>query len=293
MKFLRLAVVALPVVLFVVARESAYLPDTPDGRTAVKTYEAHGVFRRIDPETGDARISHEAIPGYMEAMTMSFAVHDDAGLKILRPGDTLDFRLCISGTQAWVDHLRRTGATIVPTLAKATPTQEELQPGDPAPDIAFVDSAGQVRHLHDFSGQVLALTFIYTRCPLPTYCPRMNQNFQYAQDLLGQLGQPDGWHFVSPSFDAAHDTPTVLAEHAQRWHADAHTWTFASAGEEAVNALGGRLGLEVRRANGRLDHNLRTVVIDGSGRVRHVFSGNRWTPQELAAEVRTALRHQR
>lgn len=290
MKYLRLAVVALPVVLFVVAKE---LPHEPEGQPSITTYHGHGVFRGVVPETGEARISHDAIPGYMEAMTMNFAVHDPADLPALHPGDTLDFCLCISGTHAWVEHLRRTGTSPLASLEKAAPSREELQPGDLAPDIAFVDETGRTRHLHDFSGQVLALTFIYTRCPLPTYCPLMNRNFQSAQSLLGRLGESDGWHFLSLSFDSANDTPAVLAAHAQQWQADARRWTFAAANDAAVRTLGGRLGLEVRREEGRLEHNLRTVVIDGRGRVRRVFAGNRWTPQELAAEVRTALRAHR
>ena len=289
MKSFRLAIVALPVVLFVVARETTPSA-SPGSQEAVTIYEGHGLFRGLVPETGEARISHDAIPGYMEAMTMNFAVHDPAGLKALRPGDRMDFQLCVSGPHAWVEHLRRTGGSALPNLVKAPPAEEQLQAGDQAPDIAFTDAAGQTRHLHDYAGQVLALTFIYTRCPLPTYCPLMNRNFASAQEVLGQLGETDGWHFLSLSFDAANDTPAVLAAHAQQWRAEAQTWTFAAANEAAVQALGGRLGLEVKREEGRLEHNLRTVVIGRDGRIRRVFDGNRWTPQELAAEMRSALR---
>ena len=84
-----------------------------------------------------------------------------------------------------------------------------------------------------------------------------------------------------------------LIDLSQSWAAVAPQWTFASADEAAVHTLGDGVGFEFSRANGQISHNLRTVVADASGRVRRIFRGNHWTPQELAAAVRDAGRAMR
>ena len=258
------------------------------------TYAAHGVVRRVDVAHRQVLVAHDAIPGYMAAMTMSFAMPDAGGLARLQPGDQIDFDLVVRGDDAWIEHVQRTGFAGLSQLAPAPATSRAFAPGDPLPDIALTDEDGRVRRLAEFRGRVLVVTFIYTRCPLPTYCPLMERNLQSAQTLLDRLGTPAGWHFLSLSFDATHDTPAVLADYARTWRSESDAararWTFASAEPADVHALGDGLGLEFRETDGAITHSLRTIVIDARGRLRRVFAGNAWTPQELAAAVRSALR---
>jgi protein SCO1/2 len=169
-----------------------------------------------------------------------------------------------------------------------SPTARQLGPGDLFPDIALVDQGRKAFRLADLRGSVVALTFIYTRCPLPTYCPLMSRNFQAAQGLLDRLGVGDRCRFLSISLDSRNDTPEVLTDYAARYQADPGRWTFAAGSGDEVRALGAGVGLEYTVADGLIYHNLRTVVLDRRGRIRRVFSGNRWTPQELAAEMRSA-----
>lgn len=228
----------------------------------------------------------------MDAMTMAFDVRDPVELRGLQPGDTLAFHLCVCGDRAWIEDVRKTGRATGPLLVPAANPSRELNAGDLLPDIELVNQRGERIRLHDFHGQVLAVTFIYTRCPLPTYCPLMSRNFQAAQALLPRLVSGENWRFLSISLDAQNDSPDVLAAYARSWQADAQHWTFATASEDAVRTLGGGVGLEFKLSNGQVYHNLRTVVVDASGRIRHIFRGNIWTPQELVAEMRSAMRTQ-
>ncbi len=162
--------------------------------------------------------------------------------------------------------------------------------GDELPKIELRLSDGRLTHLQDFRGKAVAITFFYSRCPLPTFCPMVSRDFDQAQALLLKLGLNERCHLLSISLDAEHDTPEVLAAHAQTCHADPKLWTFACGQEAEVLRLGKAVGLECKRTNERIDHNLRTVVIDGEGRLRHVFRGGEWTPQELAAALQAAAR---
>ena len=251
-------------------------------------YDAKGTVRGVDFDAHQVTISHDRIPGYMDAMTMDFDVRDTAELNDVQPGDTVGFRLCVTDNGAWIEHLRRLAPGTSAVAAPKPATASQLGPGDLFPDIPLVDQRGRSIRLSNFRGSVLALTFIYTRCPLPTYCPLMSRNFQAAQGLLDRLEVGDRCRFLSISLDSRNDTPEVLTDYAARYQADPGRWTFAGGSGDEVRALGAGVGLEYTVADGLIYHNLRTVVLDRRGRIRRVFSGNRWTPQELAAEMRSA-----
>jgi len=262
----------------------------PAAAATARYDHVHGVLQRVDRKTGEATITHEAIPGYMDAMTMSFAVRPAADADRLRPGDKLVFRLCVTADHAWIEDVRRLEtAALPPSSAMPVPTHER-DIGETLPDIDLLTQRGEKIRLADFRGRVLALTFIYTRCPLPTYCPLMNRNFQSAQALLDRMAPEANGQFLSISLDPDHDSPAVLTAYAKNYGANPLRWTFASADDGALRSLGDGVGLEFSRGPGPIAHNLRTVVIDASGRIRRIFRGNAWTPQELAAALRAAQR---
>jgi protein SCO1/2 len=168
----------------------------------------------------------------------------------------------------------------------------ELAVGETFPAADCHDQTGALVRLADFHGQALALTFIYTRCPMGTFCPLVSRNFDVTQELLVKLGLNGRCHLLSLSLDPDHDTAEVLSAYAKSCHADPAIWTFANAPDATIRRLGAAAGLEYKREGERIDHNLRTVVIDPQGRLRHVFRGDAWTPQELAAELRAAAHRQ-
>lgn len=256
-----------------------------DGKQEI--YEAHGVLQSITPWDREARIAHEEIVGYMPAMTMDFDVLDPKELSGLQPGDKLSFHLCVEGDRAWIEQIHKTDGGA--PLFTEKRSRKELGLGDPLPDLEFVDQSGNKSSLHSCRGKALAITFIYTRCPLPTYCPLMNRNFDAVQGLMEKLGAGPNWQLLSLTLDPKHDTPEVLSAYSKNYHPDVRHWRFVTAQEGALDEFGTSLGLELNRTGDRIDHNLRTVVVNADGKIRRVFSGNQWTPQELAAELRAAM----
>jgi protein SCO1/2 len=170
----------------------------------------------------------------------------------------------------------------------ARDTTRELNTGDMLPDLELVNQLGEPIRVSAFRGKPLALTFIYSRCSSATLCPLMSRNFDIAQSLLTRLGASEGCHLLSISLDAKNDTPEVLAAYARGCSADEKLWTFATAPEQQLRSFGNSVGLEFKRTGEQIDHNLRTVVVDAGGRIRHIFRGNAWTAQELVAELRRA-----
>ena len=148
-------------------------------------------------------------------------------------------------------------------------------------------------YLHKFRAGVLAITFIYLGCPLLTYCPLMNRNFQTAQALIGRLGYDNQIRLLSLSMDAPNDAPDRFAAVASGYKAKHPLWTFASVTEEQLRPLAEAAGLQFAKASGQIVHNLRTIILDRDGRLRCVLRGNSWTAQQLVAELRLALEEAR
>lgn len=226
-------------------------------------------------------IAHEEIPGYMVAMTMEFTAAQPAELAGLVPGDVLTFELRVTERESRIAQVKKVGYTTPPAT-----TATEDSTGALLPDAALVDEHGRPFRLAETKGGALALTFIFTRCPLPDFCPRMNAHFATAQRALS--AESGKWRLLSVTMDPAYDTPARLAEYAARYQPESR-WSFATGDAAEIAKLTTALGLETKGEGAALTHNLRTVVVDATGRVRRVFSGNEWQPEELIREIQQAM----
>jgi protein SCO1/2 len=251
-----------------------------------------GQVLAIDRASRQITIRHQDIPGLMPAMTMTFTVRDDRLLEERTPGDLVNATLIVSdtGPSSHLSSIVRTGHAPLPEPATALASSNTLKPGAVAPDVELIDEGGVRRRLSDWHGRIVALTFIYTRCPLPDFCPRMNRHFAAIQsEVMADSRLREAVHLVSMSLDPDFDTPAVLATEARRVGADPRVWTFLTGRREAIDRFVVPFGIYVVR-NGKnqadITHNLRTVVIGADGRVLAIFTGSEWSPADLLAVVR-------
>jgi protein SCO1 len=254
---------------------------------ASKTYKLVGVVRHVNPETGLVTIRHEAIPGFMEAMTMPFTVKDRKLLEDVRTGDEVEGELRVEREGGEVKDYELTDLVVTrpaPAQAlslnlsggrpelKAVP--QALQPGDAVPDFTMTDEDGKPLKLSDLRGKVVALTFIYTRCPLPDFCPRMDRKFAaLAERVAAVPGRSERIRLLSISFDPEHDTPEVLKKHARAQGAKPPLWTFAVATHDELFKVANPLGLTYGPGRDEIIHNLTTAVIDADGRLVRLETG--------------------
>ena len=253
-----------------------------------------GVVEELLPDGKTAVVKHEAIPNYMEAMSMPLEVKDPKELAGLQVGDTIFFRMLVTQDDAWIDRITKLGKAPA-TDAKPTTTfrrvreVEPLKVGDRMPNYPFTNELGQAVSLQDFKGQAVGFTFIFTRCPFPTFCPRMTEHFAAAYKQLS--AQPDGpknWRLLSISFDPEHDTPATLQAYARRYQYDPKHWSFVTGALIEIDAITEQFGLEFFREAGstfNFNHKLRTVVVDAQGRVQQVFVGNEWKVDDFVTEM--------
>ena len=289
-KKLSLLLTAMVALALAACREK---PAPPTPAAKLQTFVVRGVIEEVRPDLETIVIKHEEIPGYMEAMTMPFSVKRTNDASGLVKGARVSFRLVVTEDESWIDRITQLGgAPQVDTPSvqsfRRVRDVEPLKVGDALPDYRFTNQLGQAVSTGQFKGQALALTFIFTRCPLPDFCPRMSRHFSDAQkQLAGRAGGPANWHMLTISFDVAFDTPAVLKNYSEAYGADPRRWDFVTGVMADIDAITEQFELPFSRAPGSIqfDHKLRTAVIDTQGRVQRIFVGNLWKPEELVEEM--------
>lgn len=256
-------------------------------------YTLQGQVISVAENGMEATIKHEDIPGFMSAMTMPYKVRDAAQFEGLKPGDLLTATLVVESNDAYLTGVRRVGEAPLEAppapAASASSGFELLRPGEQVPDVAFVDQEGQPRPFASFAGKRVVLTFIYTRCPMPTFCPLMDRHFVEIQKQVKADATLDDVHLVTVSFDPITDTPPVLKAHGEMLGADFERWTFLTGDRDEIDRFAMRFGVSlVREMNTAMDitHNLRTAIVDREGRLVKVHTGNAWSPDDVMADLR-------
>ena len=259
---------------------------------APRTFELKGQILAIDQARQEITVSHADSPGFMPAMTMPYKVRDANLLKGRTPGELIGATLVVEESDAYLQSIRHEGVAALPDERPAARAMDLLGVGEAVRDGELVDPSGARRSLGDWRGQVLAVTFVYTRCPLPNFCPLIDRHFAAVQEQVRSSSDLQGRvHLVSVTLDPDYDTPAVLLRHAGRLKADPAVWSLLTGSREQIETFASQFGVSVVRENAQpseLVHNLRTAVIDGNGRLVTMLSGGEWEPAALIAEIRNA-----
>jgi protein SCO1/2 len=264
---------------------------------SLKIYKLRGKVVRTDAATGEVTLNHEAIPGFMDAMTMPYKLKEANLLTELHPGDMITADLEVSAdpnADVLLDH--------IVVIAQAKPDYRPTAvyhvpaPGDAVPDFKLRNQDGRPIHLSQFKGDALLVTFIYTRCPLPDFCPRVTRNFATVnRDLAADPVVYAKTHLLCVSFDPEHDTPDRLRAYGATYigsdskAAFAH-WDFAVPAKPALDEMARYF--DVGLSNGpdeSVTHTLSTTLIGPDGRVVRFYPGNEWTADEISADVKQVI----
>lgn len=271
---------------------AAPLTATPPNAESRQVFQVKGTIIEVQPAEKSVEIQHEDIPGYMKAMTMPFDVKNTNELAGLSAGDKVTFQMIVLTNDAWIENIRVTEKSV-----KGAPTRgpfrvvrdvEPLEVGDPMPEYHFTNELGQAVSTTQFKGKAVVVSFLFTRCPYPTFCPLLAGNLADTQRrLTAMTNGPTNWQILAVSIDPEHDTPAVLREYGQRYSYDPKTWSFLTGDLVDVTALGEQFGMTFWHENGTQlpSHNLRTVVVDASGKIQSIVAGNKWTTDELVKGV--------
>ncbi len=241
-------------------------------KTNLRAFTARGIVRELKRDSRTVVIAHEAISNYMGAMTMPFKVKQVTELAGLWLGDEISFRLLVSESESWIDRIVRTGrASLAETKPGTQPASETptTKSRHPLMDYKFTNELRQAVSLSQFDGQALGITFLFTRCPIPDYCPRLSKNFAEASRKLSAMPDaPTNWHFLSVTFDPEFDTPAVLKSYAERYHYDPTHWSFLTGPADKIAELARLSDVTFEREGSLFNHNFRTLIINAAGQLQ-------------------------
>ena len=258
-------------------------------------YDLRGKVVAVDANAGTLTVAHQSIPGYMGAMTMSFIVKDQWAFNVLKPGQTVSATLVIEAGHSWLEGLVVTEEGKPGSDSLAPPGSVTSALGQEVPDLSLVNQDGKRIHLHQYHGKALLLTFIYTRCPLPDYCPLMSRNFaQIAEQVRRDPRLSASTHLLSISIDPEFDTPDVLRAYGRNYAGSLHPfdrWEFATGTPEEVRKVAEFFGLRYWTDRGQIVHSLVTVLIAPGGKVIQVYRGNDWQPAQVVSDLRNSESH--
>jgi protein SCO1/2 len=278
--------------LLVVAGCNRATTETPNG--SARRYDARGIVRAVAPDRRSLDVEHEDIRGFMPSMTMPFSVRDSKQIAGMRSGDAISFRLTVTDDDSWIDQIRKINADEVrlpvPTaMAKRRSTIDDsarLREGEMMPPFELTDQNGERINSETFRGRPFVLTFIFTRCSMPNFCPLMSKNFTELQNAIkngsGMLAQT---RLLSISFDPDFDTPQILKSYADHEQADQKIWAFATGEKPKIDNLTRAFSVYVQAEGGTISHGLATALIGEDGKIARIWRGNGWSPAEVIGEI--------
>lgn len=264
-----------------------------------KRYKLKGKVIAVDPAKKKATIEHSEVEGYMPAMTMDFPIKADWVWNDLKPGAEISScDLVVDETATppyWLENL----ALVLPKDGSAPPVDDRFaQVGLEVPAFSLTNQDNQRISTADFKGKSWALTFIYSRCPLPDYCIKMSTNFSDAALQLMNSDMKDKVRLLTISFDPENDTPERLRQYGLGYlgkdaKPDFSVWQLAVGSDAEVRKIAGFFGLRYevdQNDKTQINHSLRTAVIGPDGKVTKIFSGSDWTAGELIAELKSTIK---
>ena len=266
---------------------------TKTADSSTRSYQVRGIVRGIAPDRSTVSIEHEDIPGFMPSMTMPFSVKDQKEIADLKIGDGISFRLTATLKDLFLDQVKKIPASEVrvaepsPMASVASPASARLRESDLAPSFTLTNQNGEPVTLETFRGRPFVLTFIFTRCPIPTFCPRISQNFFQLQEAIkSDQALAGNVRLLSITLDPQFDTPEILKSYAQQQKADEQIWGFATGAPAEIDKLTQSFAVHVQPEGGTISHGLATALIGADGKVTKIWRGNAWNPSEVIDELR-------
>lgn len=292
------------VIVFIISATILFTSCHRQKPLATKRYPFTGRIISVDLKSESANIDGDLIQGFMEPMVMTYKIKPASALRQLQPGDSIAAEVVVvdhdprdenADSDYWLENVKVTKHAAEPP-ANGPHAMHMPTPGEAVPDFSFTDQDGKKISLHQYRGRVLLVTFIYTRCPFPDFCPRMSSNFAEIYKQLGTNPSLANTDLLSISFDPEHDTPKVLRDYG---FSVAHThdpalfrhWVFASAPVADLPKIAEFFALTVKPEGALITHNLSTAVIGLDGKIVSWYHGGDWQFSDLIKDAAEAQNH--
>ncbi|MGA9303836.1 MAG: SCO family protein [Candidatus Sulfotelmatobacter sp.] len=274
-------------------------PGATKAESGAKRYAFKGKVVSVDKNARTANIDNEPVPGFMDPMVMPYTIKPASALDQLQPGDTITADVVVQPDNVqpdntyWLENVKVVAHSQTP-VDKPTSNLHIPSPGDEVPDFKLVNQNGQHTSLHQYRGETLLLTLIYTRCPFPDFCPRVSHEFAAIdRQVRADPSRYGKTHLLSISFDPAHDTPKVLRAYGFSCAATKNPalfthWEFSAIPQPELQEFADYFALTYNEDGGLITHSLSTAVISPDGKIYRWYHGADWQASDLLQDIAAA-----
>ncbi|MFZ0941511.1 MAG: SCO family protein [Candidatus Sulfotelmatobacter sp.] len=268
-------------------------PESAASPSSAKRYAFKGKVMSVDKNAGTANIDNEPIAGFMDAMIMPYTFKPPSQIDQLQPGDSITADVVVNSDKYWLENVKVIGHAQTPA-GKPTAAMHIPEPGDEVPDFKLVNQSGKHISLHQYRGQTLLLTLIYTRCPFPDFCPRVSHEFSAIdRQVLADPARYGKTHLLSISFDPVHDTPKVLRAYGFSCAGSKDPalfihWEFSAIPQAELPEFANYFALSYEEDGDLITHSLSTAVISPNGKIYRWYHGADWQASDLLQDIAAA-----
>ena len=263
-----------------------------------QVYSFTGIIIKKFDEKQQMLIDHEEVPGFMDKMVMIFNIDTTINMEQYNVGDSLNFNFYVSyqdqgAAKTWASELKIVGhrqLTEEENYDDFFNENQSIDIGDKISDATFLNIDGEEVQLSQWDGKFKFISFIFSRCPMPNFCPAVIMKNQYLVNQFHNK-QEHPIEFIIISFDYKYDTPEVLKNAYGGIFNDYDNIHFLSSynhipdimkiTEEAGLGFSGIDEGDERE----IGHTLKSLLIDPNGVLIKSYSGDNWQPKEVENEI--------
>ncbi len=231
----------------------------------------------------------------MDAMTMPFTIKNREEIEPFTIGDAIRFEFYVSPDSSWIQNIERIPDSLLTLVSvpsrfgqiHGNDRQSPIKVGERLQAFSMLDQDGNRFDSEYLRGDITVLTFIYTSCPVPDFCPLMSANLDEINRSL-TAEEREQVMLLSISFDPQNDSPEVLKEYAKKY-LQTTNHLYLTGDIETIQRITSEFGVFTTFATDQIIHNLQTAILDKDLNVISLYSGNKWTVEQVLNDVRNQL----
>lgn len=256
-----------------------------------KVYPAVGVIHEVIENKHEMIIHHDEIPGFMMAMTMTLKVDESMKMEKWSRGDSINFDIVIVGNNGFIRSLEYLGKVYIPEKEDDFWADEDspIEIGGIFQDATFLDLDSNEVSLAQNNGNYRFISFVFSRCPMPTMCPALMMKYRY---LASELQSIKNLEFITISFDYVYDNPYTLEKHYggiiepfpnwNVWSSFGHSADMISFAHFSQLAF---WGIE----DNDIGHSMRSLLISPDLKLLQVWDGTDWKAVNVKKDIERIL----
>tara|TARA_Y100001968_G_scaffold323632_1_gene361634 strand:- start:1507 stop:2394 length:888 start_codon:yes stop_codon:yes gene_type:complete len=261
-----------------------------------KSYPFTGTVIKKFDENNQMLIDHEEVPGFMDKMVMMFNIDSTIDINNYNVGDSLNFNFYIKNqkegpAKTWASELKIVGHRELSDEENYDDffnNDYSINIGDKLSDATFLDINGNKIKLSQWDQKFKFISFIFSRCPMPNFCPAVIMKNQF---LSNQFKDNNNIEFIIISFDYKYDTPEVLKKaYGDIFESYNNVHFLSSYGQgQDIMLITKEAGLGfsgIDEGDEReIGHTLKSLLIDPNGILIESYSGDNWEPKKVENEI--------